>query len=245
MMASWMSSRSANTMSAKRSAAASLMASWPPSSSAIRNACVAVLILLGVPMARADEPKADQRFPYAFATRGCTQEDAPALEIYFTEAPFKGDGTPAPPYLRIEIASRPNETIASLAPRSGQTGPPCPRRTDGDRKKDDLARRQDRPRGGGAWGHRIRPLRFHLAGRRRLQPQLQRALFQSFGRLRLGTFLHDDVQHCRRRLVGTHHASGNPSINRMFCTAAPDAPLPRLSSRATSTAWPYLSLAKT
>jgi hypothetical protein len=102
-------------MSAKRSAAASLMASWPPSSSAIRNTCVAVLILLGVPMARADEPKADQRFPYAFATRGCTQEDAPALEIYFTEAPFKGDGTPAPPYLRIEIASRPNETIASLS----------------------------------------------------------------------------------------------------------------------------------
>ena len=26
----------------------------------------------------------------------------------------------------------------------------------------------------------------------------------------------------------------------MFCTAAPDAPLPRLSSRATSTAWPRL-----
>jgi hypothetical protein len=47
--------------------------------------------------------------------RGCTQEDAPALEIYFTEAPFKGDGTPAPPYLRIEIASRANETIASLS----------------------------------------------------------------------------------------------------------------------------------
>ena len=34
-----------------------------------------------------------------------------------------------------------------------------------------------------------------------------------------------------------HHASGRPSIRRMFCTAAPDAPLPRLSSRATSTAW--------
>ena len=28
----------------------------------------------------------------------------------------------------------------------------------------------------------------------------------------------------------------DPSINPMFCTAAPDAPLPRLSSRATSTA---------
>ena len=31
--------------------------------------------------------------------------------------------------------------------------------------------------------------------------------------------------------------SYNPSINFKFCTAAPDAPLPRLSSRATSTAW--------
>ena len=28
----------------------------------------------------------------------------------------------------------------------------------------------------------------------------------------------------------------NPSINFKFCTAAPDAPLPRLSNRATSTA---------
>jgi hypothetical protein len=74
-----------------------------------------MLIMMGVAMAQADEPKADQRFPYAFAMRGCTQEDAPALEIYFTEALFKGDGTPAPPYLRIEIASRPTETIASLS----------------------------------------------------------------------------------------------------------------------------------
>ena len=115
-MASWTSSRSADTTSAKRSAAAGLMASWPPSAfSAIRNAGAAALILLGVPMASADETRPDQRFPYAFATRGCTQEDAPALEIYFTEVQFKGDGTPAPPYLRIEIASRPSETITSLS----------------------------------------------------------------------------------------------------------------------------------
>jgi hypothetical protein len=100
-------------MSARRSAAARLRASrLPPVWIA---AGVAVLMMLGVPMAQADEPKTDQRFPYAFATRGCTQEDAPALEIYFTGAPFKGDGTPAPPYLRIEIASRVNETIASLS----------------------------------------------------------------------------------------------------------------------------------
>jgi hypothetical protein len=116
-MAFWMSSRSADTTSAERSAAASPMASRPPRAScfAIRNAGVAILILMGVPMAQADEPKPDQKFPFAFATRGCTQEDAPALEIYFTGVQFKGEGTPAPPYLRIEIASRVNETIASFS----------------------------------------------------------------------------------------------------------------------------------
>ena len=35
------------------------------------------------------------------------------------------------------------------------------------------------------------------------------------------------------------------SISRKFCTAAPDAPLPRLSSWATSTAWRRASLAQT
>jgi hypothetical protein len=92
------------------------MVSWPPSAfSALRNAGIAMLIMLGVPMASADEPRPDQRFPYAVAMRGCTQEDAPALEIYFTETPFEGDGTPAPPYLRIEIASRANEKIENLS----------------------------------------------------------------------------------------------------------------------------------
>ena len=45
-----------------------------------------------------------------------------------------------------------------------------------------------------------------------------------------------------RRIAATY---SSPSISRMFCTAAPEAPLPRLSSRATSTAWRCLSLAKT
>src|SRR6185437_2717613 len=36
-----------------------------------------------------------------------------------------------------------------------------------------------------------------------------------------------------------------PSISRKFCTAAPEAPLPRLSSRATSTACRCASLANT
>ena len=39
--------------------------------------------------------------------------------------------------------------------------------------------------------------------------------------------------------------SAKPSISRMFWTAAPEAPLPRLSRRATRTACGYLGLAKT
>jgi hypothetical protein len=35
--------------------------------------------------------------------RGCTQEDAPALEVYLSERPFSGNGEPAEPYLRIEV----------------------------------------------------------------------------------------------------------------------------------------------
>lgn len=52
-------------------------------------------------------------FPHAFAMRGCTQEDAPALEIYLTRAPYSGEGDPAAPYLRVEISSSPSETIAA------------------------------------------------------------------------------------------------------------------------------------
>ena len=48
-----------------------------------------------------------------------------------------------------------------------------------------------------------------------------------------------------RLITRSFYLSASPSISRMFCTAAPDAPLPRLSSRATSTAWRCLSLAKT
>jgi hypothetical protein len=45
-----------------------------------------------------------QEFPYAEARRGCTQEDARALEIYLTQRPDAGGAEPAPPYLRIEIS---------------------------------------------------------------------------------------------------------------------------------------------
>ena len=50
-------------------------------------------------------------FSYVVAMRGCTQEDAPALEIYLTRAPFDGSGEPPEPYIRVEISSSPTETI--------------------------------------------------------------------------------------------------------------------------------------
>ena len=41
---------------------------------------------------------------------------------------------------------------------------------------------------------------------------------------------------------GRSAETGMLSIRPRFCTAAPEAPLPRLSYRATSTAWPRFSL---
>jgi hypothetical protein len=43
-------------------------------------------------------------FPHAVALRGCTQEDAPALEVYLTREPYGGHAVPGTPYLRVEIA---------------------------------------------------------------------------------------------------------------------------------------------
>ena len=50
-------------------------------------------------------------FPHAYAMRGCTQEDAPALEIYLTQAPLVEGHDPPPPYIRFEISSRGSETL--------------------------------------------------------------------------------------------------------------------------------------
>lgn len=61
------------------------------------------------------DKKLEQTFPHAFAKRGCTQEDAPALEIYLTQTPFTGAGDPSPPYIRVEISSSPSETMNSLS----------------------------------------------------------------------------------------------------------------------------------
>ncbi len=47
---------------------------------------------------------AAQDFAHALVRRGCTQEDARAIEIVLTPALFAGPGDPAPPYLRFEVA---------------------------------------------------------------------------------------------------------------------------------------------
>jgi hypothetical protein len=66
---------------------------------------------------------------YVAAKRGCTQEDAPALEIYFTRAQYNGVGDAEPPYLRFEISSSPRETLTAgsyvlsgLRREEGKTG---------------------------------------------------------------------------------------------------------------------------
>jgi hypothetical protein len=61
------------------------------------------------------DKKMEQAFTYSFAMRGCTQEDAPALEIYLTKSPFTGTGNPSTPYIRFEISSSANEAIAPVS----------------------------------------------------------------------------------------------------------------------------------
>ena len=98
-------------------AAMRLPASWSPvrPGSALRNIGLVVLTIMSTQAAAQDDRKLGQNFPFAFAKRGCTQEDVPALEIYLTRDSFNGEGTPSPPYLRIEIASPPSETIGPLS----------------------------------------------------------------------------------------------------------------------------------
>jgi hypothetical protein len=99
-------------------AAGDLTVSWPPGwlTSTLRNLSLAIFVITSAQAAAGDDgKKMAQDFPFAFAMRGCTQEDVPALEIYLTQASFNGEGTPAPPYLRIEIGSPPTETIGPLS----------------------------------------------------------------------------------------------------------------------------------
>jgi hypothetical protein len=43
-------------------------------------------------------------YAHALASRGCLQNDSPALEIYLTQEPYSGEAAPLKPYLRVEIA---------------------------------------------------------------------------------------------------------------------------------------------
>jgi len=61
---------------------------------------VAILVLAHVMSGSA----AAEEFPYATVRRGCTQEDARAIELLFTRQPFAGSGPPTRPYIRVEIS---------------------------------------------------------------------------------------------------------------------------------------------
>jgi hypothetical protein len=63
-------------------------------------------------------------YPYAVARRGCTQEDAPALEIYLTKERWDGRGEPASPFVRFEVAwtdwAQISDSSLALVPLSRQ-----------------------------------------------------------------------------------------------------------------------------
>ena len=65
------------------------------------RAKVAVVLVCTLVMT---DVSADNKFPYAAARGGCTQEDAPALELLFTQVPFSRRGLPTQPFIRIEIS---------------------------------------------------------------------------------------------------------------------------------------------
>jgi hypothetical protein len=68
-------------------------------------------------------------FQFAVARRGCTQEDAPAIEIFLSKSKYLGSNDPPAPYIRIEVSSTSVETISdvtvhlvSLSRESGSVG---------------------------------------------------------------------------------------------------------------------------
>jgi hypothetical protein len=85
---------------------------------AARSVLRAVLVFVAISACTHAAPppdrKPEQGFSNAFAMRGCTQEDVPAMEIYLTQSPYTGVGRPSLPYIRIEISSSPEERIASV-----------------------------------------------------------------------------------------------------------------------------------
>ena len=63
-----------------------------------------LVLLLALVVASTPKAPVPGAFPNAVALAGETQEDAPAVEIYLTPAPWAGPAPPARPYLHIEIA---------------------------------------------------------------------------------------------------------------------------------------------
>ena len=84
---------------------------------------VGAVLLMTIAFAARSPVVADTiEYRFAVARRGCTQEDAPALEIYLTQRQFAGVGQPPIPHIRIELAwtdwVRLTDTTLTLAPLS-------------------------------------------------------------------------------------------------------------------------------
>ena len=80
----------------------------------IAGAALATMMIAGCAMAEPADHPLQNKLTHVFAMRGCTQEDAPALEIYVTQVAYAGNGDPVAPFLRFEIASAPTETLTSV-----------------------------------------------------------------------------------------------------------------------------------
>jgi len=78
------------------------------------GAALAMIMLGGCAMAEPTDHPLQNKLTHVLAMRGCTQEDAPALEIYLTRAAYAGKGDPAAPYLRFEVASAASETLPAM-----------------------------------------------------------------------------------------------------------------------------------
>ena len=81
------------------------------------------------PLFAEDQSAPSESFRYAVARRGCTQEDAPAIEIVLSTQTYSGVGEPPAPHIRVEIASSPPEglrdvtlNLLALRRRPGEIG---------------------------------------------------------------------------------------------------------------------------
>jgi len=87
----------------------------------------ALSCLFAYPASANEREAAGEGFQFAVARRGCTQEDAPAIEIFLSRSKYVGSkDPPPPPYIRIELSSTSVESISDvtvqLVPLSRETG---------------------------------------------------------------------------------------------------------------------------